>query len=234
MGTERYAFLFKPGTYGTAAKPAAGQGRLLHRDRRPGRVPDRRHDQRQGRGLQPLPRRRRHQQLHRAQQLLADPVEPVAARQRRRPGRVPCLGRVLGRLPGRLHAPARHQRGQPVPDGLLHRRSAVRQRRLHRRLPAAVRHQRLAAAVADPEQRDRRVEQRGVERRLLGRRRRAIGGRLPRPRLHDAGPDSREPGEAVPLRGRPGPVCRAGARRAAQQPGRHLGRRPDRGAHDSR
>ncbi len=50
--------------------------------------------------------------------------------------------------------------GEPVADGLLHRRPAVRQRRLHRRLQAAVRDQRLAAAVADPQQRDRRLVQR--------------------------------------------------------------------------
>ena len=112
-------------------------------------------DQRQGRGLQPLPGRRRHRQLPRAGQLLAHPVQPVDQHQRRRPGRLPRLGQLLGRVPGRLDAPAQHHRRQPVADGLLHRRPAVRERRLHRRLPAAERHQRLAAAVADPQQRGR-------------------------------------------------------------------------------
>ena len=45
----------------------------------------------------------------------------------------------------------RHRR-HALADGLLHRRAAVRQRRLHRRLDAAGRGQRLAAAVADPQQ----------------------------------------------------------------------------------
>ena len=51
-----------------------------------------------------------------------------------------------------VDAPAQHPRRQPLADGLLHGRAAVRQRRLHRRLEPAVRHQRLAAAVADPQQ----------------------------------------------------------------------------------
>ena len=53
------------------------------------------------------------------------------------PGRLPGLGELLGRVPGGVDAPAQHQRRQPVADGLLHRRPAVRQRRLHRRLQAA-------------------------------------------------------------------------------------------------
>ena len=44
---------------------------------------------------------------------------------------------LLGGVPGRLDAPAQRQRRHPVADGLLHRRPAVRQRRLHRRLQAA-------------------------------------------------------------------------------------------------
>ena len=56
MGTNRYALLFEPGVYGSPAA-AAAEGGLLHRDRRPGRLPGGRDDQRQDRGLQPLPRR---------------------------------------------------------------------------------------------------------------------------------------------------------------------------------
>jgi hypothetical protein len=52
----------------------------------------------------------------------------------------------------------------------LHRRPAVREWRVHRRLPVVVRHQRLAAAVADPQQRGGRLEQRGLEPGLLRRR----------------------------------------------------------------
>ena len=52
---------------------------------------------------------------------------------------------------------------QPVPDGLLHRRPAVGQRRVHRRLPGRHRDQRLAAAMVDPQQRGRSVDQRRVE-----------------------------------------------------------------------
>ena len=49
-------------------------------------------DQRQGRGLQPLPRRRRHEQLPRAGQLLAHAVQPDAQRQRA-PGRTAAAPR---------------------------------------------------------------------------------------------------------------------------------------------
>ncbi len=133
--TERWSLLFLPGTYGTDDRAAADQGRLLHRGRRPRRVAVRRGDQRQGRGLQPLPDRRPDAALlRRAQQLLALAVQPHDRRQRRRPGRLPRLGELLGDLAGVLAAPRRHPRRQPLADGLLHRGAAVRQRRLPRRL----------------------------------------------------------------------------------------------------
>ena len=83
--------------------------------------------------------------------------------------------------------------GNPVADGLLHRRSAVRQWGLHRRLQERARHQRLAAAVADPQQRDRQLVQRRLERGL--RRRRGCPDRrvLPGPAVHDARRESAEP-----------------------------------------
>ena len=59
MGTERYALLFKPGTYGTAEHPLSIKVGYYTEVAGLGAVPDRRHDQRPGRGLQPLPRRRR-------------------------------------------------------------------------------------------------------------------------------------------------------------------------------
>ncbi len=105
MGTDRYAFLLQAGHLRHRRPAAADQGRLLHRDRRPRRVPRRRGDQRQGRGLQPLPRRRRHQQLPRAGQLLAHAVQPLDPHQR--PGQDGCRadGQLLGRLAGRVDAP---------------------------------------------------------------------------------------------------------------------------------
>ena len=194
MGTNRYALLFKPGVYGSARAAAADEGRLLHRGRRPRRVADRRDDQRQDRGLQPLPRRRGHEQLPRPRQLLAHAVQPVAEHQRRRAGRLSRLGELLGRLAGRVDAPPQHRGRQPLADGLLHGRAAVRERRLHRRLEPAVRHQRLAAAVADPQQRDRRLVERRVEPGLRGRRGRAVGRR--RSRTRRTRPSTRRPSAA--------------------------------------
>ena len=83
MTTNRYALLFEPGVYGSAEPTAAVEGRLLHRARRPGRIAGGRDDQRQDRGLQPLPRQRRHEQLPRPRQLLAHAFQPVAEHQRR-------------------------------------------------------------------------------------------------------------------------------------------------------
>ena len=67
-----------------------------------------------------------------------------------------------------------HVNGQHDADGLLHR-PVVRQRRVHRRLAVRRRHvdQRLAAAVAGPQQHPRRLEQRRLEPGVLRCRRRA-------------------------------------------------------------
>ena len=105
--------------------------------------------QRQGRGLQPLPRRRPgRQQLHRAEQLLAHAVQPDD--QRQRAGQDGCRARANFWAVSQavVDAPGQRHRRQPLADGLLHRRPAVRQRRLHRRLAGRRRRQRLAAAVA--------------------------------------------------------------------------------------
>ena len=200
---------------------AAAEGGLLHRAGRPGRVPGGRDDQRQDRGLQPLPRRRGHEQLRRARQLLAHALEPVAAHRRGRPGRLPRVRELLGGLAGGVDAPARRQRREPLAHGLLHRRAAVRERRLHRRLEPAVRDQRLAAAVADPQQPDRRLVERGLEPGLRGRRGRPVGRDLPEPAVHDARDHARQPREAVPLRRRAGRLPGARARGADEHP-RHL------------
>ena len=175
---------------------AADQGRLLHRDRRPGRLTQRRGHQRQGGGLQPLPGAR---QLRRAGQLLADPVQPVDQRQLTWPGWLSRFGELLGGLAGGVDAPRRHQRQHPFADGLLHGRPAVCQRRLHIGLEPAEHAQRIAAAVADPQQRDRWLDQRRVEPGVLGRGRRPKRRRLPQPALHDARKHPGEPGEAVPV-----------------------------------
>ena len=123
-------------------------------------------------------------------------------------------------------------RREPLAHGLLHRRAAVRERRLHRRLEPAVRDQRLAAAVADPQQPDRRLVERGLEPGLRGRRGRAVGRDVPGPAVHDARDDARQPREAVPLRRRAGRLPGARARGADEHARPLVGRRPDAGPHD--
>ncbi len=103
---------------------AADPGRLLHRDRGPRGLAVGRRRPRQDRDLQPVPRRRGEPELHRAQQLLAHAVQPDARDRRRRPGRVPRLGELLGRVAGGVGAPARRARGrQLLAHGLLHGRA---------------------------------------------------------------------------------------------------------------
>ena len=117
FGTQRYALLFEPGTYGTARRSAQLPGRLLHRGRGSRSQPRRRHDQRLGRRPQPV---RPVRLVHRAEQLLALAVEPHD--QRDQPERrLLQQHRVLGGVAGRTDAPrARHQRHHHA-DGLLHR-----------------------------------------------------------------------------------------------------------------
>ena len=79
-------------------EPAEHPGRLLHRGCRPGPEPDRRHHQRPGRRLQPLPHRLRAAAalLRRPEQLLAIAVQPDhqrGRRVRRLPSHRPCSGR---------------------------------------------------------------------------------------------------------------------------------------------
>ena len=104
FGTQRYALLFEPGTYGTAAQPADLPGRLLHRGRRPRRA-------RPATSSSTAPSTSTtsasttRQLLHRAGQLLALAVEPD--HQRRTAGFGCHDGRVLGGLAGRADAPGR-------------------------------------------------------------------------------------------------------------------------------
>jgi hypothetical protein len=62
--------------------------------------------------------------------------------------------------------------------------------------------QRLATAVADPQQHCAELEQRGVEPGLRRGRGRPAGDELPGPALHGVGHHAGQPGEAVPLRRR--------------------------------
>ena len=94
------------------------------------------------------------------------------------------------------------QRRHAVADGLLHRRPAVRQRRLHRRLEGRDRRQRVAAAVADAQQRDRRLVQRRLEPGLLGRRARRRTTGFPNPPYTTLATTPGQPREAVPVRRR--------------------------------
>ncbi len=186
FGPQRYALLFKPGTYGSAQRPAELPGRLLHRGRRARAEPARRRHQRHRRRLQPVRLRR----LRRAEQLLAIGVQPDD--QRGQPELRAVLRllqrRVLGRLAGSADAPGAGQWPDDA-DGLLHR-AVLRHRRLHRRLALRRQdHQRIAATVLRPQQRPQRLDQRRVEPGLLRRPERAaavLPGRAERLRpVHD-------------------------------------------------
>ena len=124
FGTQRYALLFEPGTYGSSTNPlnfqvgyytaVAGLG-----------LSERRRDQRVRLRPQPVLQRA----VHRARELLAIAVEPDD--QRDHPGLRLLQRRILAGLTGGADAPSPRQRARH-PDGLLHR-SVLRQRRLHRR-----------------------------------------------------------------------------------------------------
>ena len=173
MGTNRYALLFKPGVYGTASQPlqmkvgyyteVAGLGASPADVTINGKIEVYNRCLDNGGTSNCLA-------LVNFWRTLSN---LSLQRQRARPGRLPRLGELLGGLAGRVDAPSRHHRRHPLAHGLLHGRAAVRQRRLHRRLEPAVRHQRLAAAVADPQQPDRRLVERRLEPGLRGCRRRA-------------------------------------------------------------
>ena len=102
MSEERWSLLFLPGTYGTPAEPL--QIKVGY------------YTEVAGLGADPsdvvingkvevynrcLDRRSHAALLRRAQQLLALAVQPDHRRQRRRPGRLPGLGELLGDLAGR-------------------------------------------------------------------------------------------------------------------------------------
>jgi hypothetical protein len=114
MGTNRYAFLFKPGVYGTAAEPL--QMKVGY------------YTEVAGLGASPLDvtingkievynrclEKGGHEQLPCPGQFLAHLVQPDAKYQCRRPGRLPRLCKFLGGLPGRVDAPSQHNWRQPL------------------------------------------------------------------------------------------------------------------------
>ena len=218
MGTERYAYLFKPGTYGTAEQPL--QIKVGY------------YTEISGLGASPT-------------DVVINGKVEVYNRCLADGGTGNCLAlvnfwRTLSNLSINVnaagqdgcrssanfwavsqavsHAPAQHQRRQPVADGLLHRRPAVRQRRLHRRLQAAGRHQRLAAAVADPQQRGRRLVQRacGTRSSPASSAHRTTPA-FPDPPYTTLDDHPAQPGEAVPVRRR----ARAGTRSGCPPPQRN-------------
>ena len=166
---QRYALLFKPGTYGIGRRTRS-TSRSATTPRSPGLGRTRATSSSTARSTSATSATQR--QLHRAEQLLALAVEPDDQRHQRRRLRL-LHRRVLGRVAGRADAPGARQRADHA-DGLLHR-PVLRERRLHRRLAAstAQSHQRLAAAVLRPQQRARRLDERRLEPGLLRRRRRA-------------------------------------------------------------
>ena len=66
MSSARHAVLFLPGTYGTAEDPLQARVGYYTEIAGLGASPDDVDDHRQARGLQPVSRRRRHVELHRA------------------------------------------------------------------------------------------------------------------------------------------------------------------------
>ena len=215
MGTERWSLLFQPGTYGTDAEPLQIKVGYYTEVAGLGRLPGRRRDQRQGRGLQPVPRRGPPQPycvaLNNFWRSLSNLTIQVNGTG---PGRLPRLGQLLGRRQAVVAAPGRHPRRQPLADGLLHRGPAVRQRRLPRRLPAGY--------VINGSQQQwitRNSEvgswSNGVWNQVFAG---TIGApseaRLPDPPYTTLDDDPAQPREAVPVRRRRRRLAGAGARRA--------------------
>ena len=181
-GTQRYALLFKPGTYGIGRRPAQLPGRLLHRGGRPRR---RRRPTSPSTATVDVYNQCCARQLHRAQQLLALAVEPDDQRHRPR----------LSAAQPATSGPSRRRRrcaGSTSPaatyaHGLLHR-SVIRERRLHRRLAVSAASSSTArSSSSGARQQHRRLDQRRLEPGLL-RRRRARRPSASRPRRTCRGP----------------------------------------------
>ena len=152
------------------------------------------------------------------------------------PGRLPRVRELLGGLAGRLDAPARRQRRQPLADGLLHRRAAVRQRRLHRRLEAC------RSSINGSQQQwltrnseIARLVQRRLEPGLLRRRGRAVATRRSRTRRTRRSPRRRSAARSRTCSSTPtgGYNVRVPSAQTNTQR-HHVGRRRDAGPHASR
>ena len=168
FGSQRYALLFKPGTYGTAAEPlnfqvgyytaVAGLGRRPNDVVVNGSIYVRNQCVSNTFCIA----------LNNFWRSLSNLTINVNT-----PGLRLLQRRVLGGVAGRADAPRPRERVRHA-DGLLHG-PVVRERRLHRRLAVRRQHrrQRLAAAVARPQQHARRLDERRLEPGLLRRGRRA-------------------------------------------------------------
>ena len=232
MGSARYALLFKPGTYGTAADPLNFQVGYYTEVAGLGPQPGRRRHQRLGLRVQPV---RRAERLHRAEQLLAVAVQPHD--QRDQPRLRLLHRRVLGRVAGGTDAPGARQRPDHA-DGLLHaaRRSPVAASSPTRGStgPSSTgRSSSSSSATARSNGWTQRRLEPGV-RRHRRRAGRVLPGRptVRRP-VHHRGHDPGEPGEALPLRRRrraPTSVFVPGGRDELQRG--DLGRRADAGPLD--
>ena len=216
FGPQRYALLFKPGTYGTRRRPAQLPGRLLHEVAGLGLSPTdviingsvyvRNQCDANGNCVA----------LNNFWRSLSNLTINVTN---------PDFGCYSGEFWAVSQAAPMRRVNVNGQRTLMDycTRPVVRERRLHRRLAVRRRHrhQRLAAAVAGPGTAARRLDERRLEPGVLGRRRRA-GAVLPgagvvRRPLHDAGDEPGDARGAVPLR-------RLGGRLQRLRPG---------GAHDS-
>ncbi len=103
MGSTRHGVYFLPGDYGTAEAPLQFEVGYYTDVSGLGATPGDVNDERRDRGLQPLPRRRRHEQLRRTEQLLAHDLEPVDSGRTRR-ARTDADG---ARTSGRSRRPSR-------------------------------------------------------------------------------------------------------------------------------
>ena len=227
FGTQRYALLFKPGTYGTAAAPLNFQVGYYTAVAGLGSSPDdvvingsvNVYNQCAGGSCIAL------NNFWRSLSNLTINVTN------------PSFGCHTGEFWAVSQAaPMRrvHVNGLHHPHGLLHG-SVVCERRLHRRLEVRRQHrdQRLAAAVARQEQQPRRLDERRLEPGVLGRRR-CAGPVLPgsavvvRWPVHHACDQPRHTGRAVPVRGLSRALRRLRARGTAELGGRVMGHRADR------
>ncbi len=128
FGSQRYAILFEPGTYGSKADPLIFQVGYYTTVAGLGLNPN----DVTINGLINVANQCSGRQLHRARQLLALAIEPHDQRDDR--DWLRGKQRTLGGLAGCTAATSPHKRRQPVPVRLL-QPAGLLQRRLHRRLP---------------------------------------------------------------------------------------------------